>query len=249
VSSLVVVPLGSDGLDAFGGIYFALDTPDDFTTLQAPILGVVSMVAVLLQRKLEGRAEALQEQLARGLAGSPHASVANSVESPRHVSTESDATTTLARLASGGTASSAGSALCTDSIMRVRAGGWLAGSWLDAWLVDKSGSGSAPFDLLYKHLPSTVTRTCILNTLTHPPAPRNNHPTHQRPQAVQRKLATSHSGIHPRRQHVIEGAQRYMEDLVLEEVMGRGGFGLCYRARFRGLTVAVKVRLGELGSF
>jgi len=36
-------------------------------------------------------------------------------------------------------------------------------------------------------------------------------------------------------------AQRYMDDLVLEEVMGRGGFGLCYRATFRGQTVAVKV--------
>jgi len=46
-----------------GGIYFALDTPDDFSQLQPPILGVVNMVSVLLQRKLGGQADTLQERI------------------------------------------------------------------------------------------------------------------------------------------------------------------------------------------
>ncbi len=62
VSSLVVIPF-CDTAPILGGIYFALDTPDDFSQLQPPILGVVSMVSVLLQQKLGDQADVLQERI------------------------------------------------------------------------------------------------------------------------------------------------------------------------------------------
>jgi hypothetical protein len=56
---------------------------------------------------------------------------------------------------------------------------------------------------------------------------------------VQHKLTTAHSGA--ARPRAADSAARFMADLAVERLLGRGGFGVCYRANASGATVAVKV--------
>jgi len=71
---------------------------------------------------------------------------------------------------------------------------------------------------------------------------RNQHPHQPRPQsqlqpqrtthktkAVQQKLITSHTASSERSE-----AQRFAEELTLESVIGRGGFGVCYKVGWGG---------------
>jgi hypothetical protein len=128
VSALVVVPLCDAAPPPLGGIYFALDAPDDFAQLQAPILGVVSMVSVLLHRKLCGQADALQERITQA-STSPLASGSRSTEPADRpaptLSLDSDPSNTLSVQQSS--LSFTSKRLNTDAIMKARLGG--RGPW------------------------------------------------------------------------------------------------------------------------
>ncbi|GBF87615.1 hypothetical protein Rsub_00326 [Raphidocelis subcapitata] len=185
------------GAGPFGGIYFALDAPDDFLQLQSPILGVVSMVSVLLHRKLGGQAEALRGRIAAATLSPP---ASNSRSAAGHAEQPNGGGGGAAQLAAAAAAAApaAPAALCVES-------------------------GAASFSVQTSSLSFTSKR---LNT-------------DAIMKAVQLKLAMSHNG--PDAHASACDARRTMDGLVLEEPLGRGGYGVCYRGHFRGATVAVKV--------
>jgi uncharacterized membrane protein YfcA len=101
-------------LAPLGGIYFALDAPDDFMQLQAPILGVVSMISVLLHRKLGGQAEALRGRIEAATLSPPQSNSRSAVgHMERPVLSGSAGAAALASAAAAAPASPA--ALCVES--------------------------------------------------------------------------------------------------------------------------------------
>jgi L,D-peptidoglycan transpeptidase YkuD (ErfK/YbiS/YcfS/YnhG family) len=63
---------------------------------------------------------------------------------------------------------------------------------------------------------------------------------------VQQKLSASHSVCSAAADCETAPARR-LEGLSLKAVIGRGGYGVCYRGIYRGTPVAVKVRRHAFG--
>ena len=232
VSSLVVVPF-CDASPALGGIYFALDAPDDFAQLQAPILGVVSMVSVLLQRKLGGHADSLQERITKASTPSPLPSGS--------------------RAAAGGAAGAA-----------AHAGGSLDSDPSNGALPSVQPS-SLSFTSKRLNTDAIMKAVQLKLAMAHngPDVHQSSNEAHRRARLPPAALRRAEGGVRPavfvlasvgvqihnasllslvRPCNAPPPHRRCSEDLVLEEALGRGGYGVCYRAHFRGATVAVKAR-------
>ena len=109
-----------------GGVYFTLETPHDFASLQETILSAVALAAPMLRRKLAGRAAELRDELgASGALPPPAAAAAAPARQPSSLSQQGQPqeeqqeqpTAAADAAAAAAAASSADGGRCTASMV------------------------------------------------------------------------------------------------------------------------------------
>lgn len=265
VASLVVVPLIVKDIP-FGALYFTLDTPSDFTNLQDTLLGFVASVTLIVHNKLAGHtrllwgavSEATKVQSARlpqlitdsmgsrsGPIGAPPTPASRPPSSKRKGTrggsykdaggVPNDAGTLLRLIVDESDGSSGGGGTPCDSQVSVDSAGGIAPRRRRPSLEEGENEGT---DDEPRITPATNdsagssdatpagTSNCILRTVS-----SRRLCTEQMMQVLQGEIQRNR-----RRQ-----ASGYVNDLVLDRVIGTGGFGAVYRGTWRKLTAAIKV--------
>ncbi|KIZ07069.1 Proto-oncogene tyrosine-protein kinase LCK [Monoraphidium neglectum] len=199
------------GSAAFGGLYFALDAPNACGQLQGPILAATSLVSMLLASKLDRMFGALRARAPADSAWSLSSSGRQGSGSA--AAAGAGAGGSARKSGSGrGTAAAAGDAMIVCGEGSGDAGEAVGGGG-GAWGGADVSGGS------FNSGP--VCTEAILKV-------------------VQQKLSASHSVCSAAADCETAPARR-LEGLSLKAVIGRGGYGVCYRGIYRGTPVAVKV--------
>eukprot|EP00878_Enallax_costatus_P007727 GHUV01008088.1.p1 GENE.GHUV01008088.1~~GHUV01008088.1.p1 ORF type:complete len:865 (+),score=285.58 GHUV01008088.1:142-2736(+) len=232
VASIVVLPL-MYGDQNLGGLYFTLETPSNFQNIKDMLMGFVNSIVLVLLQKLEGQLHQMwdvvvQRPLAvNGAAGSMEAKeIASLQQQPMSMQDGQQHDLAGAPVGADGSMQGGGSFHAGGGSFHAGGGSVGVDAIAQQLAMQAAGGGSAIAggSLLMGADNSTgnvnkklfVKRSCteaMLKVLQH-----EIRKTHARNQKVE-----------------------WVDDLVLMETIGKGGFGVVYKGSWKGSLAAIKV--------